>query len=94
MKIDIENIKNFAKKYGAFIVPIGIGLFAVIKNTRVAKPKKAKRRNSSVAKLSTSTTNVPSRIKTKSGKVISGKANVLAYRKRLRNLAKARKSKK
>jgi len=73
---------------------LGLGMVGLIVLDK-KKPIRKKRRRKATGTTTGSRTisSGASRIRTKSGKLITGKANVLAYKKRLSNLAKARRKK-
>lgn len=91
--IDKAKLLLIWAKVKPYAVYIGLALVTLLgllfsKPKRNAVRRKTKRRTKTVTR--SVGRSVPSRIKTKSGKVITGKSNVLAYKKRLSNLAKAR----
>lgn len=98
----MEKVKDFLMNWGVWLaVPVMlVGTIIIERNSRhksqerTRKARLARRRNNPTSKRKSSGTrkNTPTRVRTKSGKLITGRENVLAYRRRLRNLAKGRKS--
>ena len=98
----MEKAKEFLMNWGIWLaVPVMlVGTIIIERNNRhrsqerTRKARLARRRNNTTTKRKSSRTskNTPTRVRTKTGKLITGRANVLAYQKRLRNLSKGRKA--
>jgi hypothetical protein len=88
----MNKVIEFIKSQWMWLL-VAIGAIALLLwKPKVKRKYKRKRKAKTSAVRTRAPKNIPSRIKTKSGKVISGRENVKAYYKRLANLRKARRA--